>query len=423
MNIGNILYYAHYTIMLLFGILLSVAYTGIQLRKRSNNITVLVLFAVCGILQLASYVTFNESLVWKIYPLIVHLPIVLVLCLFYRRNLIMVFSAVSTAYLCCQPAKWLGILCNTLTHNQTAELLTRIVTLFLVGFIALYYLAPYLSKLFQKEMKSVCIFGSIPMVYYLFDYTMGIYTNLWTTNNQLVAEFLPFFLCIVFMFFCFFYYKEYEQKSDAEHKEQIIRIAAEQQAKELKAIKRSEQEIRLLRHDMRLILNTVTLCIQEGNFEKAYELLSTYSTHIDGTKLEHFCNIDTINYILSDFVEKCKIDNIDFKYNVELQECKTDEILFSSILSNALDNALNAQKEVPVEKRMINLMLKDSEGKLLLSVKNTTTQVPVFVDGLPITTKDGHGYGSQSIRYMTERLGGNYQFKVQNNIFSVRVII
>lgn len=418
-----ILFYIHYALLLLLGILLSIAYTGIQFRKLKNILIAVALFIVCGLLQIFAYILLGEDYVWKIYPLIVHLPIVLVLCLYYRRNIIMVIAAISTAYLCCQPAKWIGILCYTITQNQIVELSARILTIILVGFVALFYLSPYLSQLFQKDMKSVCIFGSIPIVYYLFDYIMGVYTDFWITNNPLASEFLPFFLCIVFMLFCIFYHKEYEQKIEAEHKEQIIRIAAEQQAKEFKTIKQSEHEIRLLRHDMKSLLNTVTLCIHEGNLTKACELLSNYSTHIEGTKLERFCDVDTINYILSSFVAKCKMASIDLKLNIDIKECKTDEILFSSILSNALDNALNAQKELSENERKIDLMLKESDGKLLLSVKNKIKQPPLFVDGLPITTRDGHGYGSQSIRYMTERLGGNHQFIVQNDFFIVRVII
>ena len=68
-------------------------------------------------------------------------------------------------------------------------------------------------------------------------------------------------------------------------------------------------------------------------------------------------------------------------------------------------------------------MLKDSGGKLLLSVKNTFNGTPVFIDGLPTTNKKGHGYGTQSIRYMTEKLGGKCQFSTQDNIFILRVVL
>lgn len=419
----TVLFFVHYALLLVFGILLSAAFTGVRLSVPRNAIALGALFALCGILQLITYLLFDEALVWKIYPLITHLPIGLVLCISYRKRLVTVLAAISSAYLCCQPAKWLGMLCSAMTHSQIAAQVVQILSLLITGSVVLYFLAPYLSQIFQKDTRSVCIFSSVPIVYYLFDYTMGIYTDLWTTNNRIVAEFLPFFLCIVFMLFCFVYYKEYEQKADAERKEHLVQITAEQQSREIEAFRRSEQEIRLMRHDMRLLLNSLAVCIENGELSKAQELIASYVSHIEGTRLEHFCENATVNYILSDYAAKCKANRINFLCTVVLEELKVDEILFCSILSNALDNAFNAQADLPAPQRSIRLMLKNADGKLLLSVKNPTARIPTFVDGLPTTDRDGHGYGTQSIRYLTERLGGNCQFTVQDHIFITRVIL
>ena len=54
---------------------------------------------------------------------------------------------------------------------------------------------------------------------------------------------------------------------------------------------------------------------------------------------------------------------------------------------------------------------------------NPFLEKPIFSDGIPITTKKGHGYGTQSIRYMTERLGGNCMFSIEDQQFILRVIL
>jgi len=69
------------------------------------------------------------------------------------------------------------------------------------------------------------------------------------------------------------------------------------------------------------------------------------------------------------------------------------------------------------------LMLKEADDKLLLSVKNPTARIPIFSDGVPMSERNGHGYGTQSILYTTKQLGGNCQFSVQDNQFIVRVIL
>lgn len=419
----TILFFTHYALLLLFGVLLSMAFAGVRLSSGKNIAIISAMFVACGISQLGAYVLFDEAFVWQIYPLIAHLPNILLLCAYYRKPLATALAAVSTAYLCCQPANWFGLMLEAVTGSYPAEQVSRILILLAVGFVSIRYLTSYISDLYNKDRRSIWIFGMIPMIYYLFDYSMDIYSDLWSLNNRTAVEFLAFFLCIVYLSFCVVYYKEYEKKADAERKEQLIRITVEQQAKEIEAAKRSEHEVRLLRHDMRLFLNNLSLCMENGDMDTARKMIAGISSSVEATVLQRYCQNDTVNYVLSNFAARCRELNIRFSTNIELTGELPDEILFSTILSNGLDNALNAQKELPEAKRGIRLMLKTNNGKTLLSVTNPFATAPTFVDGMPISTKPGHGYGTQSIRYMTERLGGNCMFTTEEDRFILRVVI
>ena len=418
----NILFFLYGSLLLLYGVFLSASMSGIRLN-RQNILILLGISAFSGVLQLGILALFSENMVWKLYPLITHLPLVIALYKIFKKRIVTAAASILTVYLCCQSAKWFGVLTFFFTQNAHAEALVRICILILSAFIILKFLVSSLSAIFNSDTRIVCTFGLIPLVYYVFDYVATIYTDLWMNNNRVAAEFLPFFLGIAFLVFGVIYYREYEKRSSAERKEKLIRITTEQQIREIEAVKHAESEIRLLRHDMRLLLNNLAFCINNKENEKALELISAYSTYIDETKLEYFCQNDTINYILSDYAGRFAAEQIEFIHSVEISEINVDEILFASILSNALDNALNAQKVISIGKRSIRLMLKNVEGKLLLSVKNPIDRKPVFVDGLPVSDKKGHGYGTQSIRYMSERLGGNCLFSAENNIFTLRVII
>ena len=57
------------------------------------------------------------------------------------------------------------------------------------------------------------------------------------------------------------------------------------------------------------------------------------------------------------------------------------------------------------------------EEKLLLSVKNTFAELPELLNGMPVSHADGHGVGTQSIRYVAEKLHGNCQFSVEGDRF------
>ena len=161
-----------------FGIFLSCAFAGIKYNKK--NVLNMSLFSIlcCIIIIFADFLP-NPIISWRIMPLLVHI---------------------------------FGIL-------------------FSISFLLAIYLSQYISKLFNKDNKSVYIFGSVPILYYVINYFLETATNFWSTTDPLITEFFRCLVCIVFMLFCVVYYKEYEQKLDLERKEQIINISFEQQKK------------------------------------------------------------------------------------------------------------------------------------------------------------------------------------------------
>ncbi len=418
----NIFSLLHGGFLLVFGVILSAAFSGLHLTRK-NALICLAFCAFSGILQILTSIVWSKAAIWALYPLITHLPLVLFLRLFYHKRTVTAAVSVLTAYLCCQPAKWFGVLTSTITPNPTIEYFVRWAVMLMVAILCLRFFVPYLAQIFNKDSRSVLIFGIIPFVYYIFDYKAIFNTNLWMDNNRIVAEFLPFFLCISFILFCFVYYKEYEQKADAQRKEQIIRITVEQQSKEVETIKRSEQEIRLLRHDMRMFLSSLAISVEEGDRDTALKMIQSYIHNTASTAVRRYCSNPVINYVLSDYATRFEQIGVSFQPQVKLQELKVDETLFCSILFNGLDNALNAQMALPAEQRNVKLMLKHKNGKLLLSIQNPVKSSPLFADGLPLSAHEGHGYGTQSIRYTAERLGGSCRFSAEDQIFTLRVVI
>ena len=412
----------HGAILLVFGVFLSVAFADVKLNKKNILIT-LAFCVILGALSVLLYIRFSEQFIWWIYPLIVHLPTVLFLVLVYKKNPLSSAIALFIAYLMCQPAKWVGVLVFQLCQTTTAEYLARILCLCGVGVLALKFATPCLRGILNKSIRSVLVFGIVPCVYYGFDYVTSVYTASWLDRHPVTLEFMPLLLCGTFLIFCMVYYREYEQRADAQRKEQIVRLVAQQQSVQMEKVKMVEQELRVARHDMRHLLTQLALCIDAKDDKKAKELLRSYMDYIDGTQLTRFCQCDTVNYILSAFSARCAREGISLHYDINLDEIQKDELLFGSILQNALENACNAQLELEPQQRQIWLLLKTMDDKLLLSIKNPTRSSPVFADGLPQARKPGHGYGTHSIRYLSERLGGSCQFSVKDGLLVLRVLL
>ena len=302
--IETILFFLHSACLLLFGVYLSAIFST-EIFTRKKHILCLAISVISGLMQLIILILFSEQTVWYIYPLITHLPLFILLCVGFYRPWYSVLCAISTAYLCCQPSKWIGMLAASIGCSAAIEYLIRIIVLLLIGLLILRYAASSLRNIFSKDRRSVMIFGITPLIYYCFDYAYRIYPIVWLKNDQIALEFVSCFLSIIFLLFCVLYHNEYELKADAERKEQIIRLTVEEQAKELQMMEHSSMEMKILRHDLRLFLNQLSVSIENEDNETARKLIRSYIDSVEATTIVRYCANPSINYVLSSFAARC----------------------------------------------------------------------------------------------------------------------
>ena len=93
--------------------------------------------------------------------------------------------------------------------------------------------------------------------YYIFDYASTIYTKLLYSNDPAVYEFLPFLMCISYLYFCTVYFKEYEEKSETLRRNQMLKLKTDETMHKIEITKTKEMETARLRHDMRHYLAAI----------------------------------------------------------------------------------------------------------------------------------------------------------------------
>ena len=97
--------------------------------------------------------------------------------------------------------------------------------------------------------------------------------------------------------------------------------------------------------------------------------------------------------------------------------------LFGNILDNAMEAAQAMQDP---DKRMISLTVSTAGDLLMIDSQNFCANEVVFKDGLPETSKqdkDYHGYGTRSIRLLTEKYGGDLQLDAEGGVFRLSIMI
>ncbi len=92
----------------------------------------------------------------------------------------------------------------------------RIIITMPIMYAIIRYASRSLHVILTKSTKTLLIFGMLPAMCYLFDYITTVYTQLLYSGSEVVFEFLPFMLCVAYLFFCVIYFHEYEEKCIAE---------------------------------------------------------------------------------------------------------------------------------------------------------------------------------------------------------------
>lgn len=139
----------------------------------------------------------------------------------------------------------------------------------------------------------------------------------------------------------------------------------------------------------------------------------------------------TGNYALDiTLMEKCLLCeeyHIRFTYIVNGEKLGVMEAVdVSSLFGNILDNAIENSLKENENHRIIRLNVAVWQGFLRIHCENYCSRQVEFKDGLPVSERREsgyHGFGAKSIRYIAAKYGGNLAMSLEDNVFSVNIII
>lgn len=359
------------------------------------------------------------------YPFITHLPLMILLVFFIQKRLWAV-NAVLTAYLCCQLRRWLSLFIVALMggNMQTQELAEIFLTIPLM-LVLIKYIAPAVRSISGSSAWVQYQFSFIPAVYYIFDYMTQVYLGVFLEGSPVVSEFMSFVCSVAYLIFVLRTYEEKWIRSQLEQMQDSLNQQVSQAVREIEALRKSQEKTRQYRHDLRHHMQYISACIENGRTEQVKEYVREVCTQITESKVEVFCENETANLILSSFAARAREKEVPMKIQTRIPKQLTiAENDLCVLLSNALENALNACLEIQGETPpFLEIMAFDNKGKLWIQITNSCGSKIPFVHGVPVTDRPGHGIGVKSICALVEKYNGLYSFSQENDRFVLRVTI
>ena len=224
----------------------------------------------------------------------------------------------------------------------------------------------------------------------------------------------------------------FENEAELRYQYEKLRKETEEMRSQDTELRELHQNVRQLKHDMKNHLMVLTSYLNDGEYEqaKAYtsELLDKFSTmhsyiETGNVLLNHIIN-EKLSYAKSrGILVKAEIENLSFD--------KMNRMDFSALLSNMLDNAIEAllrevTSENGTEKMQLQVIISAQRGYDTICVKNQIMTSVLKINPELVTSKEEkeqHGFGVAKIKSITSQYGGMADFYEEENFFCVKAFI
>lgn len=190
-------------------------------------------------------------------------------------------------------------------------------------------------------------------------------------------------------------------------------------------LKTAIEEARQARHDMRHHLNHISMLAEENDMETLKTYLAQTVSRIPDLDMR-FCENRAADSVLGYYCALAKREGIPFSAQIDLpQTLPVDEIDMCLVLSNLLENALEASlRTVPARRWMKVNAYVHAERLLLMQVENACDGEIKETNGVFRSSKrKGNGIGIQSVRHIAEKNGGASTFAYQNGVFCAKIML
>lgn len=413
----------NYGLVLLYGLFLSVFIAG-GWKNDHQRCLVIALCPVLLLIQAFCWLLLGEDTVRKLYPLIVHLPLMLILIFALEKPTGVAIVSVFTAYLCCQLPRWGNLAVAAMTHSELAGEIVYSLLIGLLFFLLLRYFVKPAHDAMTYSRQSLLLFGSLPAAYYVFDYSTTIYSDSLYAGIPALNELIPTALILFYVVFLAAYHHETQERLKAQLQSSAQATLFKQAQKEMDTLRQAQMQAAIYRHDMRHHLNMIGGFLDAGKADQALAYIHKTRDSITSVSVKQFCENEAVNLICSSFADKAARMEVRLTIQARLPEALTiSDTELCAILSNGLENALHAVSRLEDSDRWITLYCGIKCNKLLIEIENPYAGNVTMEDGLPVTAEAGHGYGCRSIRAIVQQHGGLYTFSPENGIFTLQIAL
>ena len=210
----------------------------------------------------------------------------------------------------------------------------------------------------------------------------------------------------------------------SEYTNSILTSQSESFQKQLEAINSTEEQVRIIRHNLRYNLIVLSDMFTAGDTSGALEYLGSLGQKLDDAKKKIYCSNSTANAILAYYIERAESKGIETEVQFAMPENISVDIMdFTAAVANALENAVNACAKVSEGQKKLRIRTTESKQYIVEIANNYTGEISFDEEGLPISKESGHGIGTRSISAFAQKNNAVLDYDVTEEWFKLRIVL
>lgn len=409
-------------VFVLLWILMGVDIKALSRKKRWVSLGAIVLLCVYNEVLFA---LIPSSAYGRLLFLNMHLPMFLLYLYIARRGVIKTGFMIMTALVFSSPPVIVGnILYNRFSVGILGVLISHIIVYLLMLLMAFFVFRSVFGYLLAYSNNSFfLLFSLVPVAYYIYILAyMNVDISSLDSRSGFLVRLLPNLEVFGFYFLLPYIYKTLREKMVLKSARNALKKTLSSSEDQIALLNETNQQMAVYRHDVRHHINLLNGLLADGKIEQAQEVLNTSMADLDAITPKRYCENEILNLLCASYDSKAKRVGVQIKINALLpKEVPLSDTELCSVVSNGLENALRAASQPEVADQWVGFSCYVRQGNIFMLIQNPYAGQVVIRDGLPVSSREGHGYGCYSIQAITQRNGGLCSFEAENGVFSLRL--
>ena len=224
----------------------------------------------------------------------------------------------------------------------------------------------------------------------------------------------------------FIFLRKMNRTSQIEKERDIMEIQLQRQQDEMQHLQQQYEEISILRHDFRNGIDCLCGMIEQGDCSGALAYAKRFKERKVNTILSQVqCSSTMLNAVVNAKFNDAQSKGIDTSLRLVVQIPHDLEFDLSIMLSNLLDNAIEACEKNPSNAQIL-LTISEEAGYYRIVVRNTIA-ASVLKKNQELKTEKAnkklHGWGLRSVTDLVSKRNGLIDFYEKEGMFYVDILL